>query len=91
MRDNLDDVRTNCTHLPRSTMRGTFKTSKIGPKKKPVISDWEIGDYFGSLVVRGFVNGDRVCKRLLWWANERFGVTSEGNATETVFKVGPRS
>ena len=69
-------------------MRGVFRTSQIGPKNKPTIDEWEIGDFFGIPVLRGIVNGERVTVRLLWGANNRFGVTRESKGTEQVFKVG---
>ena len=69
-------------------MRGVFRTSKVGGKKKPTIEEWEIGDFFGFPVVRGYVAGERVTARLLWWANNRFGVARDGVGTEVVYKTG---
>ena len=66
----------------------SFRTSSIGRRPRPTINDWEIGDYFGTKCLRGIINGDRVYVRLLWWANDRFGIARWGQGTEEVWKVG---
>jgi hypothetical protein len=65
----------------------SFRTSRFGDKKRPLIDAWEIGTMFGVPVVRGYVSGEQVTTRIHWWANNRFGVGS-GNGTDVVFKVG---
>lgn len=68
--------------------RRSFRTSSFGKPNRPPIDSWEIGDFFGAPVVRGIVGGYRVTVRLLWWANNRFGVARSGKGTEEVLKVG---
>jgi hypothetical protein len=68
--------------------RRSFRTHDVGAPKRPTIDDWEVGEFFGVPVVRGIVDGRRVTVRLLWGANNRFGISRSSKGTEEVWKVG---
>lgn len=56
--------------------------------KKRIIDDWERGTFFGVPVLRGYIEGQRVCVRFLYRSAGRLGVTRNSNGVEEVLAEG---
>lgn len=56
--------------------------------QKPQIDNWELGEFFGVLVVRGFIAGERVIAKYRYWSHSRFGVSRGDDWIDETWKVG---